>query len=256
MRVAILPNAISRGMAPPSRLARMQPTKKTGDGSWCEVWKDGQGFGNSDLDLSIAKRCEHQCQYNIDSRDQRCLHQKQGTFVFHIHLSPLVLFYEWKVTNTRFIFARLLVKRPCLHGHLTNAAEAYTGRYMAYGRKKGAKPRPLFVWGVFNATGYNILGRERQGKYGGTPHFVHNDASMTKFQTSSGILGGCSYFSASARFFFSSIILSRSSAACSKFRSAAAWRICFSSWEIRFFSSFCSWIPDPSSASPLFLQQP
>ena len=46
-----------------------------------------------------------------------------------------------------------------------------------------------------------------------------------------------SYFSASARFLFNSIILSRSSAACSKFRSAAAWRICFSSCWIRFFNS-------------------
>ena len=77
--------------------------EKAWDGSWCEKWKDGQGFGNPDLNLSIAKRCEHQCQYNIDSCNQRCLYKEQGTFVFHIHLSPLVLFYEWKVTNTRFI---------------------------------------------------------------------------------------------------------------------------------------------------------
>ena len=139
MRVAILPNAISRGIAPPSRLARIQPTKRPGMAAGVKEWKNGQGLGNSNLNLSITKRCKHQCQYNIDSRNQRCLHQKQGTLVFHIHLSPLVLFYEWKVTNTRFIFARLLVKRPCLHGHLTNAAEVIYSKYMTL-RRKSANP--------------------------------------------------------------------------------------------------------------------
>ena len=85
----MLPNAISRGIAPPSRLARIQPTKRPGMAAGV---KNGQGFGNSNLDFSIAKRCKHQCQYNIDGRNQSCLYQKQSTFVFHIHLSPLVLF--------------------------------------------------------------------------------------------------------------------------------------------------------------------
>ena len=78
--------------------------------------------------------------------------------------SPLVLFYEWKVTNTRFIFARLLVKRPCLHGHLTNAAEAYTGRYMAYaGNRRKSRLRPYF-YGLFNGHEYSTFGKGMQGK--------------------------------------------------------------------------------------------
>ena len=45
------------------------------------------------------------------------------------------------------------------------------------------------------------------------------------------------YCSISSMLFFNSIILSRNSAACSKFRSAAAARICFSTWAISAVSS-------------------
>ena len=42
----------------------------------------------------------------VDCSDHRCLSHKCYILVLHMKFSPLVLFYVWKVTNTRFIFAQ------------------------------------------------------------------------------------------------------------------------------------------------------
>ena len=76
------------------------------DGSRCEERKHGQRLGKPDLNFTEAKWREYQCQDNIYSCNGSSLYQKMSTFVFHVFYSPLVLFYEWKVTNTRHIYRR------------------------------------------------------------------------------------------------------------------------------------------------------
>ena len=91
------------------------------------------------------KWCKYISKHHVDCSDHRCLSHKCYILVLHMKFSPLVLFYEWKVTNTRFIFAQQWVWRPCLHGHLTNAAEGTYCKYMTL-RRKSAEPlvRPCF----------------------------------------------------------------------------------------------------------------
>ena len=74
------------------------------NGSRSKKGKDGESFGEANLNAAAGQpqSVGDQREHDVESGDHRRLSEVQNIFVFHF-LSPLVLFYVWKVSNTRFI---------------------------------------------------------------------------------------------------------------------------------------------------------
>ena len=102
----MLPKMMSTGIAPPRRLAMIHPTNSPGmaagvkngstvSASENRIWTSPKLSGaNTSVRTTYTAAMAAPCT------------RKWVPFVFHVFYSPLVLFYEWKVTNTRHIYRR------------------------------------------------------------------------------------------------------------------------------------------------------
>jgi hypothetical protein len=103
--VARLPKIMSGRIAPPSVFPMRHPINNPGIAA---------GVNTGRIVSASAKRI---CTSPVMHRQQSVRHRWQRSWLpvpgkalcylsFSLFSSPLVLFYEWKVTNTRFIFAQ------------------------------------------------------------------------------------------------------------------------------------------------------
>ena len=86
-------------------IAEQAADKESWDCGGGKKWKNGKRLRKPDLDgvVGEAEGVGNISEHNVEGSDQRCLCQIGNFLVSHIYFSPLVLFYEWKVSNTRFI---------------------------------------------------------------------------------------------------------------------------------------------------------
>ena len=140
--VARLPKIMSGRIAPPSVFPMRHPTNNPGIAAGVNTGRIVSAVLPQNGSAPLQKPVMHR-QQSVRHRWQQSWLPVPGKALcylsFSLFSSPLVLFYEWKVTNTRFIFAQQWVRRPWLHGHLTNAAEGIYSKYMTL-RRKSAKP--------------------------------------------------------------------------------------------------------------------
>lgn len=71
-------------------VAEQAADEQSGDGRRGKYRKDGQGFGNTDLNFSVTEGCEDKGQHHVDGSNHRCLCNElhiQGLLFFHFLFS-------------------------------------------------------------------------------------------------------------------------------------------------------------------------
>lgn len=138
----MLPKIISGKIAPPNMLLIRHPKNTPGIPAGVIAGRIVSASEKADLHFSECKRCAEHSQYDVDCGDHRRLcHEKALCFVelFSFFNSPLVLFYVWKVTNTRFIFRETMSHVEVLAHPFGECRESQIPQVFGL-RRKSAKP--------------------------------------------------------------------------------------------------------------------